>query len=209
MPDFIIRDAASGRAAEVNAINHLETVAVTVAASTYSTERGDSYNINTTIGNGGSKLSLTNASESGLLYIKNTESGQQSGVDKDLVIDTLFINLGTSTNGSGEAIVRIVRNPTAGTLISGGTSMSAVNRNFSNSKTPNATILYGGQGSTVTDGSDILYSTITSAPARAVIPVDFILKFGDSMAVLVTPPASNTSMGAEVAAKVYIKTFQF
>jgi hypothetical protein len=150
---------------------------------------GDAYNINT--GN----INLTSANTSGTLYMTNTGS-------ENIVITAFFYLLG-NTNGTGDTLVQVFRNPTTGTLISSGTSFSAVNRNFGSAKNLAATILKGAEGKTVTDG-DVIVESLFSGQGRQTVTVGaIILVPGNSIAFTIKPPTGNTSMDVQFAMAAY------
>ena len=83
-----IRDGAgTGYLAKVNANQRMYTSAVTRADNVDATKRGDSYNINTGM------ITLTNATESAVAYVKNNET-------QDLHITAIAVGLGPSPAGS-------------------------------------------------------------------------------------------------------------
>ena len=117
----------SGKKAGIDNVNRLLTRAVTLEEKDLSASTGDKYNINT------GDITLTDATITSVLYIKNNE-------DRDLVITGLIYNLGNSTGGSGDGVIDVYRNPTAGTIVTDavavdvGTGVSA-NQNFGSNKT--------------------------------------------------------------------------
>jgi hypothetical protein len=120
----------------------------------------------------------------------------------NLVVATLIYIMGNSTGGSGDILVDVKRNPTAGTLISSGTAFDSVNRDFGSANTLEATLLKGAEGLTVTDGTDVIQSIFTG-PGRYVLPVDLLLRPGNSLAIACTPQSGNTSMSTQWAVVCY------
>lgn len=145
---------------------------------------GRSYNINT------GEISIS--ADSALLYFKNNE-------DEDFFVDSIAIGL---TDGSASDIqkVTVIRNPTAGTIVSGASAVAInQNRNFGSSKTLANSLAYkGASGNTITDGSDIalLFQTDNG---RLFADVDFLLPKGSSIGVEIDVNLSSGSMGVYVA----------
>ena len=154
---------------------------------------GESYNINS------GSITLTTGNESGIIYVKNSE-------EKYLVIKEIIVILGSSTGGSGEGEVKIVKNPNKGTLVTNATVAEIVeNRNFSSSRELEASIYKGIEGATVTNGDTFATTTRSSFPT--VITFDasaIILAKGNSIAVNFTPPTSNTSQTIKIAITAYL-----
>jgi hypothetical protein len=211
MEVFIKDGRGNGRAAHVTNNQRLETISITNSASEYATQRGLGFNANTDQGAGfPAGITLTNATVTPVFYCKNTDSGAVSGVKKDLVITTFIVWMGTSTGGSGEAYIRIVRNPTGGTIITAPTgTFTPVNRDHRSSNTIDGTFAYGATGITRTGGDDSIIVGVPSTPSRTVIAVgELRLGFGNSVAVEIQAPGSNTSMDCYVAAVCYVQDFE-
>lgn len=177
-----------GFTAKVDDLNRLHTHAFTVPLPTFASTRGDAFNISTGL------INLTNASESGLLYIKNNESD-------DISIIAEFVNIGTSLDSccavvSLTGVVRFHLNSTTGTLISGGACACRNNRKIGDATTLTADIKKGVQGSTITNGSEIPIPT--SPSTRNVIGSEWIIPKGASFAVSYQPPTGNVSVCVQV-----------
>jgi len=192
MSNFSIKDGTGrGTSAEVTESYKLMTLSVTEAISAHHAFEETAFNINT--GN----ITLTSANASSVLYLKNND-------DADMVIESFIYNLGSSTGGSGFTQVQVERNPTSGTVISGGTSFDAVNRNFGSAKTLTATSKKGAEGSTSSGGTVCLDSIFPSAGRNVISVGAIILPRGASLAVKVTPPTSNTSQTIQIAVSLYM-----
>lgn len=177
-------DDGTGNAnqAKVDDSNNLHVRAVNVPVALYAAIAAKSFGVVT------GPITLTTAGESGILYIKCTDSSNPINVLKQLFY------LGPSTGGTGPARLRVYRNPTGGTLLSGGTALTAANLNFSSSLLPNTTILKGAEGLTVTGGSTIIDIGMNTSFLLSVDDINWLLPNGSSYAVTITPPTSNTSM---------------
>ena len=191
MSDFIQDGTGTGSRAKVDVKNRLNTFAVSESGATEAALNGDLYNVNT------ETIELTSAGASSLLYVKNTDT-------VPWVLTRVFYNAGPSTGGSGDFLAEVVANPTAGTLISGGSATTPHNLNFGSSQVLAATALKGVEGSTITDGTVRVSTIIPSSGTRVLISFDsIILPTGASFAVRVTPQTSNTSMNIQVGANLH------
>ena len=189
---FVLKSGTTGSTAEVDAANRIQAFSTSQTNATSKAVAGDSYNINT------GTINLTSANSSSLLYLKNTDTVTWT-------IARVFYNAEVSTGGGGGWLAEVAANPTAGTLLSGGTAFLPVNFNFSSAKQLISTCLKGVEGSTATGGTQAAVSTIIPASGtRVLIPFDsVILEPGSSLAVVVTPPAGNTSMDIQVGVNLY------
>ena len=178
---FILKDGKTGKTASVDTSNRLNTFSVSQLEETNSALDGDTFTINT------GDITLTTANESGVFYVSNTDT-------LPWIFTRLFFNVGASTGGTGHWRLKVIKNATAGTLISGGTTVTPVNLNFGKAKTLTSTSLKGAEGDTVTDGIDVINSIIPTASTRVLIANNpLILEPGSTAAITITPPASNTS----------------
>lgn len=179
-----------GSSLKIDANNRAHTQAISETESLHSTELGDAYNINS--GN----IALTG--DGTLLYLKNNE-------DKDLVIEALaFGNDGLGTHSSNPRYT-IVRNPTAGDLISDATAVSMnANRNFGSNKTVTADTYKGKTSGTVTGGNDIAILEGTS-DGRDYFTINFVLPKGSSIAVKWTANLSSGTAGVYAAIVCFLK----
>lgn len=192
MTDFIQDGTGFGYRAKVSEENRLFVDSKDTSAATRSAMDGDLFNFNTGI------IVLTSANTSGLYYFKNNEP------TAEMIITRTFYNVGSSTGGSGYLVTDIIRDPTAGTLITGGTNVDPVNLNFGSSKVLNADSLKGAEGLTVTDGDTALSTLVPNPETRVVIPLDSaVLTPGSSVAIVCTPPAGNTNMPIQVGFQMY------
>lgn len=178
---------------KVDSKNRASTFAVTQGEESNAAIDGNSYNINTGI------VNLTSANKTAVVYVKNNG-------DNDLVIPAIFYLIGNSTGGSGDMVWTVLRNPTAGTIVSGATTveMPGVNRNFGSSKTLTADIFVGVESETLTNGDKLIESIINQSATRAALGVgSIIIPKGSSIGVDVTPATGNTSVNIEIAFSIY------
>ena len=194
---FNIEDGTGqGYLAKVDSLNRIRTFSITEPDVDAASELGNSYNFNTGI------INLTSANKSAVFYIKNNG-------DNPLVFPTLFYLLGNSTGGTGDVLITVLRNPSAGTIISGATDMemNGVNRNFGSSKGLTVDAYKGQEGSTFTDGEKVVESIFNQSPTRAAISVGaIVLPKGSSIGIDITPAAGNTSLDVEFAAAAYVRS---
>lgn len=191
MSDYIQDGTGSGYRAKVDVDNHLHTRSITESGGTDAALFGDLYNINT------ETIQLTSANASALLYMKNTDS-------VPWIVNRVFYNAGPSTGGSGDFLAEVIANPTTGTLISGGSALTAHNLNFGSTKTLTGTVLKGAEGDTITDGTVRVSTIIPVAGTRVLIGFDsVVLEPGSSIAVRVTPQSGNTAMDIQVGFNLY------
>ena len=191
MNDFIKDGAGTGYTAKVDSKNRLHSFSTTESGGTEAAVSGDLYNVNT------ETISLTSANASALVYMKNTDI-------VPWVYNRVFYNAGPSTGGSGDFLAEVIANPTAGTLISAGATLTPHNLNFGSSKELTATTLKGAEGSTITDGTVRVSTIIPAAGTRVLIAFDsIILEPGSSIAVRITPQTGNTAMNIQVGFNLY------
>ena len=142
----------------------------------------DAYNFNT------SNITLTDALATPIFYFKNDSE------TRDIVISRIFVTFGASTGGAGEIFGSIVYNPTAGTLLSG-TAKALQGFNVGEDKPLGVTSLIGASGLTVSGGTTPIEFLFPSASSRHLIGFQsIVVPRGGSIALLITPQPSNTSM---------------
>ena len=189
----IIQDSATGSTAKVSVSNRLQVHSITTSEASTAATEGDGYNINTGL------IALTDATESGVLYVKNNEN-------RDLQIEFIEVILAPSTGGliTDSTHVRVYRNPIGGTLITGAIAVSDnQNRNFGTNRTLTADTYKGATGNTVT-GGDVIMEVLVNPGEREILSIDMTLTKGDSIAVSYEPNDSNTNMKCMAAAIVHI-----
>lgn len=156
----------------VNSENRLLSQTISESEFDHAVGKGEAYNINTEF------ITVTGSSEVPLLYIKSTS-------DRDLVLNAWFIgtdaNTGTATRLS---LFRIYKNPTSGTIISSGTDITPVNRNFGSTNEFEGVAKKGGDGFTVSgyQSTPILYQT-QGTQQRNFGTVQLVLTKGTSVVV--------------------------
>ena len=174
--------------ARVDDNHQLHVFGVTETEQNAAVESGQSYNINTGI------IALTGSSDSAVFYMKNNESPLNG--DSNIVIDTIIVGINSiSATVTEDPIVTIVKNPTAGTVVSDATPCPIKsNSNFGSNNSLDSLIYIGADGKTLTDGSD--HAIVVAPQGRTPIPQLHIdLPKGASIGVKID---LNTSGGANV-----------
>lgn len=172
-----------GFMAGVDSANRLLTLAQTITSREVGAIAGDASYFFTT-----GQLTLTSANESGLLYVKNQSP------NRVFVLESLQVSLGLSAGGTAkDVVVKIYPNPTAGTLLTAGTTVSAVNSNFGSSVPAQAQVLVGAEGSTIVPTATNI-QFIFRDQYYTNIDVVGCLPIGTALAISITPGTGNTSM---------------
>jgi len=195
MGDFIQDGTGNSFGAKVDEEGRLHAEAIAKTQAEDASVIGTSFNINT------GDIDLTSANESAVAYIKNGET-------RDLVITALVFLLGNSTNGAGDFNVKVLRNPTAGTIVSNATVVEVQsNKNYGSSLLlDNSTLYKGIEGATLTDGNVSFLSRVAGAGRPHIIATgDIILTRGASLGVLMTPQSANTTTNIQVAFATYLR----
>lgn len=188
MSRTIIKDGTgTGKTAKIDSTNRIFTRGVVTNLYQQALVDGKAFFISSGV------QTLTSANISYLLYIKNND-------DRDLLVDLSIVNMGVTTGGAGDFTFTITLNPTAGTLVSGGSTGVAANVNLGSATTANLTVLTGVEGSTLTDGIPI--PNILSHPGRETVKDTVVIPKGSSLAMGATPPTGNTSMGIQFGLQV-------
>jgi hypothetical protein len=121
----------------------------------------------------------TTGSYSGILYFKN---------DSDVHFHLEVLKAGTTT---GTVKFKVIRNPTTGTLISGGTTGAAQSTKFTSAESIDGTIKIGANGSTVTDGTTLDHFLVTNTQYfNFGYNGSIILLPGNSIAIMANPSVS-------------------
>ena len=178
--------------AKVDSNNQLHTFAITESEQNSAVEDGQAFNINTGV------IALTGTSESAIFYMKNDESPLNG--DSNLVVDSIIIGINTiSATITESPLVTIIRNPTAGTVVSDATACPMKsNSNFGSANVLDSLVYIGADGKTLTDGTD--HAIVLCSEGRTTIPELAIdLPKGGSIGIKID---LNTSGGANVYAAV-------
>ena len=168
----------TGNQAKVDINHRVHTQSITETEAEHAAEIGDSYNLNTGL------ISITG--DATLMYFKNNE-------DKPFIIQAIALGSFEGITHSDDPLITLIRNPTAGDLITDATAISMnQNRNFGSTKTVVADVYKGKVGGTITGGNDAAILQVT-AGSRAYYGIDFVLPKGASIAIKLTANASSGS----------------
>ena len=179
---MIIEDGTGdGYIAGVNKDNRLEVIATAQTRVTDISEKsGEAFLIASDF------ISLTDTGIfNALVYIKNTS-------EKDVLIDKVR----TCSSGSGSLQLRIIMNPTAGTIVDDANAADRLSSNSGSNKTfSDFGLAYAASagGKTITDG-DNLTQFINRSPGHSIQDYSgsLILARGGSMAITCKPSTANT-----------------
>jgi len=179
MPDQLRDGRGRGYLAGVNSDNQLLTRATTVEQRLISTIDENYYEVTT------GKITLTDAVETFLIYVKNDNN------DFNVIFDRVFYDVWESTSGSGSGTLRYYRNPT----IVGGTDIVPINTNFGSDKSITITAK-----KSLTSLTGTAWWTAQISPGSSVVLNEgrVIIPAGNSFAISVAAPASNTSMDVSI-----------
>ena len=195
MSSLVMKDGTgTGNTMKVDSNNRAHTYSVTINEENQANEDGDAYNINT------DDITLTNATETPVLYVKNNE-------DKDLHITAFALHAGSTTGGTTSEDIKwtVIRNPTAGTIISNANNVAIKsNRNFGSTDTLLADAYKGATGETMTDGDDHIVFKSTNQ-SRVYATIDELIPKGSSIGIKCAPQTSNTSMTVYAAAICHLE----
>lgn len=171
----------------------IKSFSVSESEAQEATALGDGYNINTGV------IGLTSSTESGILYFKNNES-------RKFIVEAIAVGVGSAGTTSDVSTVKVIRNPTAGTLISSATAVDMnANRAFGSSNQLSNSLAYkGAEGSTVTDGDDL---GIFFQPAGGRLFASIGLELSPGNAIAVTVDTNTTASTTNVYAAIvgYLK----
>lgn len=190
----------SGREAGVDKRNRVKASSIIETESNYSTSLGLKFNVNT------GDITLTNANKTSVLYFKNNDN-------RDVIVDALIYNLGSSNSGSLDCKIDILRNPTAGDIITNandvliGPDVNA-NLNFGSSNTLECLAYKGATGEAVLSGGGTVITTRNPVPTGRILISPgggMILPKGTSLGIDFTPSVGNLSQIVQFALNVYVK----
>lgn len=173
----IITDGTgTGKVAKVDNENRLHTHAFTVNINQSAAMRGESFQAGTGV------INLTSDNESAIFYFKNTS-------DIDILMYEQFLDLGTSTGGTGSSTITYYVQATSGTIISTATVSLPNNRRLTDATVLDALVYKGAEGATLGGGNITAFVS-----AGFVNQSPTVFPSGVSLGVSITPPTSNTSM---------------
>ena len=184
MGDFIKDGVGKGFSAQVNKDHQLITRATAINQHTKSNIDGNYFEATTGL------LELTDAAETGVIYVKNSES-------TTIVIDKVFFDIWASTGGdTNGGTLRYYKNPT----VSGGSSITPTNTNFKYQSEAASDL----KGLTTMTGGTVMWimylepqNSLTIEEEKICIPP------GYSFGISVAAPTGNSSMYVNVNIAFY------
>jgi hypothetical protein len=174
----ILDGTGRGFEAGVDSTNRLQTEAVALFVREEAVGFGNSYEI-------GAFVTLTGTAETTAIFVKNNE-------DRTLIIDRFEFSTAESTGGTSE--VALLTLYTGTTSISNGTATAAVNANFASALGLNAAVEFGNGSTSAQTGGTAFGSSYIKLVGQSIFDGPWALPRGASIALNVTPPASNSSL---------------
>lgn len=183
--------------AKVDKQNRLHTNAVTFTEFQAAVLNGDGYNISTGV------INLTSGSESALWYLKNN-------TNIPIVIKEILVIPQDSAGGTGNAVIRIYRNPKTGTIIDNSLAVETLaNRNFGSERPLDATTYKGVEGDTITGDTFAVSSRSVFDTPIAFDAEIIVLENSNTIAVSFQPPSGNTSQNVVIACTLIEERIDF
>lgn len=138
-------------------------------------------------------INLTNANQSALFYIKNDD-------ERAMELVELGVRFGASAGGSGSLSIALTANPSAGTIIDNADAVATnFNRDLGSTRQINGDVYKGGQGYTLTGGISAAATSTSDLPGVILFDAaPFIIRQGNDLGILFTPPSGNTSIDVVV-----------
>jgi hypothetical protein len=194
---IIENGVGDGKKAKVDKNNQLHVFSLTRESAKEATIQGNSYNLNT------GPIGLTSSSESAVFYFKNDEAPING--ESAIFVEAIIIGIDSLGTTSGMSHITVLRNPTAGTIVSGATDMDIVaNRNFGSSNTlASTTLAYkGAEGNTFTDGTDLALF-YQNPGTRGLYNLGIELQRGSSMGLKIDTQTTAGTTNLYVASIIY------
>lgn len=169
----------------------LSTLSASQDSTLVAALEGNSFNLNTGV------IASLSTADSALFYYKHLE-------DIPLVIDSIIVGFNDG-DANDQQTVKIIKNPTAGTIVSGASTGDIIeNRDFNSADSLSSSTFYkGANGNTFTDGDDYII-TYASENARNVLPISTVLRKGNSIGITASPALATGTISAYVAAVCHL-----
>lgn len=188
-----IIDPTNKTGAHVDNNSQLHVFSISETEIQAANSKGLAYNINT------GSIGLTSSTASAVLYFKNDEPPLNG--ESGIIIDAIAVGIDDLGTTASDSIITVVRNPTAGTIVSGASAVSMnQNRNFGSSNSlDSGTLAYkGAEGNTITDGDDFA-QFFQSPGSRGYYTVDVVLPRGSSIGVKIDTQTTSGTTSVYVA----------
>lgn len=186
----IIDGTGSGTFAKVDSTNRLETHSVTLTERVEAVQNGVGFEI------GAPPTDFTVATETAIIFIRN--DGNTS-----LVISRWEFSGAESTGGTSD--VTLLKLYQGVTNITNSSPGGAVNSLFGSSIPLDATISLGNGSTSAVTGGTTFGAAFVKHVGQSIFNGPWVLPQGQSIALTVTPPASNTSMLFGVRVLVHLQ----
>jgi len=181
MTELVLKDGGGGTTAKIDTKGRQKVFSTSQPEESTAALSGDTFVISS------GDITLTSATESGVLHIENTDN-------VPWIVTRLFFNGAASASGVGHWRVRITKDSKAGTLISNAVVTVTSNLNLGDPKTLTGIFFKGVEGDTLTDGTTFINTIVPTAPFRLLIQDNpLVMEPGSRASVAIIPPASNTS----------------
>ena len=185
MPDMIKDGTGQGYLAKVNKENQLMTRATAVEQRLESSLDGNYFEATTEV------ITITNAVETPMIYIKNTDTDPNNRI----IIDRVFVDIWATTGGTGNGTVTYFRNPT----ITGGTDIIPFNSNFGDG----STMVGSFKKSTTTMTTNKWWYGSLGEGGNVVEEGRIVIPPGYSLGISYTAPASNTNQKISINVSMF------
>ena len=179
----VIKSGENGNTAKVNNNQQMYVYSETISTSNNATDRGESYTLTS-----GKIDSLASATEHAVFYFYNAEN-QPFHVTGAVIS---LAHTATLTTAGDAHKVEVLRNPTAGTLISAPSgNMVICNRNFASTNSPSSSTLayYGATGKTMTDGVVHASTLMPENSDPRDMAIDELIPKGSAIGFTITTPS--------------------
>ena len=187
-PEFSFNGSTGGfKQVQVTERGRLAVYSESQSSTTFSAIEGDAYNITTGV------LSGISTADSALLYFKYLDDGI-------LIVDSLIVGI-DDADANNPQLITLLRNPTAGTIVSDASAATIANRNFASSNELTNSLIYKAaapDAETFTDGDTfgIFYANDNS---RLYAELDLVMKKGSSLGVKISPALASGNLDCYVA----------
>ena len=192
---MIIRDAQKPTGAKVTENGLLRVLASQESTGRTAAKSGDSYIAYFLV-------NFTNAANTGLAYLKNNDSQGRT-----IIITEYTPFYGSSTGGTGDALLTFYKNPESGggTIITGALPAINSNNNFQSTKSVNVDAFVG-DGSTSTFGTSVGTPLAINPNDNRFFSTPTILPLGSSIGFGWQPPTGNTAQYIGFLISYYMET---
>lgn len=178
----------TGQMLKINHHNRLLSEAVILTNEDHSIAVGNGYQISTNL------VTFTGANASAIMFTKNND-------DRDFVLDRAVLVLGTAVGATATAdwTMEVLRNPTAGTIVTNALGAMISNSNHGSANTPDGLFYKGIESDTLTDGMGVTQPLKQSNDIVG-LHIGRRLPKGTSIGFRITPPAGTTSATCNIIA---------